>query len=140
MAKVTMIDCTRCGGTGHYSYNMIHGTVCFKCNGAKKIPAKNTKVKVTSLFEYAETGDTVNIHKAGYCEVIAIEDGDFIRKEPSMFGGYDEVHYPQMVIMESLADGKTYKRVRYPKSTEYTDGNGTTRVVNKKDGVWYLKK
>lgn len=26
--------CTRCGGTGHYSYNPKDGTVCFKCRGA----------------------------------------------------------------------------------------------------------
>lgn len=25
--------CTRCGGGGEYSYNPIHGTMCFGCNG-----------------------------------------------------------------------------------------------------------
>lgn len=25
--------CTRCGGSGHYSYNRIDGTTCFKCRG-----------------------------------------------------------------------------------------------------------
>lgn len=28
-------ECTRCGGTGHYSFNLIHGTTCFKCGGRK---------------------------------------------------------------------------------------------------------
>lgn len=27
--------CTRCCGTGHYSYNTISGTKCFKCHGQK---------------------------------------------------------------------------------------------------------
>lgn len=27
--------CTRCGGSGHYSYNQISGTRCFKCRGTK---------------------------------------------------------------------------------------------------------
>lgn len=27
--------CTRCCGTGHYSYNSISGTKCFKCHGRK---------------------------------------------------------------------------------------------------------
>lgn len=27
--------CTRCGGTGHFSYNQITGTTCFKCNGGR---------------------------------------------------------------------------------------------------------
>jgi hypothetical protein len=28
-------ECTRCGGTGEYSYNPMHGTTCFKCRGRK---------------------------------------------------------------------------------------------------------
>lgn len=27
--------CSRCGGTGHYSYNQVDGTKCFKCRGEK---------------------------------------------------------------------------------------------------------
>lgn len=27
------ITCTRCDGTGHYSYCQMHGTRCFKCGG-----------------------------------------------------------------------------------------------------------
>ena len=26
--------CTRCSGGGHYSYNQITGTICFKCGGS----------------------------------------------------------------------------------------------------------
>lgn len=26
-------ECTRCGGCGQYSFNPMHGTVCFKCSG-----------------------------------------------------------------------------------------------------------
>jgi len=26
--------CTRCGGSGHYSWNQMTGSRCFKCNGA----------------------------------------------------------------------------------------------------------
>lgn len=32
--------CSRCGGTGHYSYNQIDGTRCFKCSGAKNVYTK----------------------------------------------------------------------------------------------------
>ncbi len=36
MAKLFETEvCGRCGGTGHYSYNMMNGTVCFGCGGAK---------------------------------------------------------------------------------------------------------
>ena len=32
--------CPRCGATGHYSYNPLDGTRCFKCNGNKYIIQK----------------------------------------------------------------------------------------------------
>lgn len=33
--RVTGI-CSRCGGSGNYSYNPLHGTTCFKCGGSGK--------------------------------------------------------------------------------------------------------
>jgi hypothetical protein len=30
------VTCTRCGGTGHYSYCQMHGSTCFKCSGTGK--------------------------------------------------------------------------------------------------------
>ncbi len=32
--------CTRCGGSGNYSYCSAYGTTCFKCAGAKKMYTK----------------------------------------------------------------------------------------------------
>lgn len=29
--------CSRCGGTGHYSYNQISGSTCFKCHGHREV-------------------------------------------------------------------------------------------------------
>jgi hypothetical protein len=42
--------CSRCSGTGHYSFNPGNGTTCFNCNGAKKLPPKLTD----KLFRMAE--------------------------------------------------------------------------------------
>lgn len=36
-------ECSRCGGTGHYSYNQMDGTRCFKCGGSKKQLTKRGK-------------------------------------------------------------------------------------------------
>lgn len=35
MKKLTFenVACTRCGGSGHYSYCPMYGTTCFKCHG-----------------------------------------------------------------------------------------------------------
>jgi hypothetical protein len=38
MAKTPIFEtqaCTRCGGSGNYSYCQMHGTVCFQCGGSK---------------------------------------------------------------------------------------------------------
>lgn len=29
------VECSRCGGSGHYSFNLMYGTRCFKCAGNK---------------------------------------------------------------------------------------------------------
>src|SRR5581483_11115026 len=37
MAKKPIFEtksCGRCGGSGHYSYCQMHGTVCFQCGGS----------------------------------------------------------------------------------------------------------
>ena len=34
MANTIRVTCTRCGGSGNYSFNLVRGTVCFGCEGA----------------------------------------------------------------------------------------------------------
>lgn len=34
MARLESVVCGRCGGTGHYSYCSMYGTVCFGCGGS----------------------------------------------------------------------------------------------------------
>jgi hypothetical protein len=29
------VQCPRCDGTGYFSFNLVKGTVCFKCEGAR---------------------------------------------------------------------------------------------------------
>jgi hypothetical protein len=43
--------CSRCSGTGNYSYNQINGTICFKCNGLCVLLPKVIK---QSLIDQAE--------------------------------------------------------------------------------------
>lgn len=39
--------CGRCGGSGHYSYNQISGTVCFSCNGyGCKVPSERNREEI----------------------------------------------------------------------------------------------
>ena len=34
---LTKVTCTRCDGSGKFSFNLSRGTVCFLCNGSKVI-------------------------------------------------------------------------------------------------------
>ncbi len=43
--------CSRCGGSGHYSYNQIDGTVCYGCGGSGK---KLTKAGANARRIYEE--------------------------------------------------------------------------------------
>ena len=38
--ELETITCSRCLGSGHYSYNAMTGTRCFKCNGKKVVLTK----------------------------------------------------------------------------------------------------
>lgn len=43
-------SCPRCGGSGHYSFNLARGTVCFQCNGLGSVSQKLTP----ALYAQAE--------------------------------------------------------------------------------------
>lgn len=58
------VPCSRCGGTGHYSFNQMDGTRCFKCRGSRvNVPALTAKlaaraaelVAAGGLVEYEAT-------------------------------------------------------------------------------------
>lgn len=34
MSKFETKVCSRCGGSGNYSFNLMHGTMCYGCNGS----------------------------------------------------------------------------------------------------------
>jgi len=41
------VTCSRCGGTGQYSYNSRTGTTCFQCLGAKIVRTKRGRAAYT---------------------------------------------------------------------------------------------
>ena len=49
--------CSRCFGSGHYSFNMTDGTKCLKCNGFKTvIPSKITKTLEQQIVADIDAG------------------------------------------------------------------------------------
>lgn len=47
-----MVTCSRCCGTGNYSYNQRDGTRCFKCNGLKYVLPKITNKWLKQVEEH----------------------------------------------------------------------------------------
>lgn len=73
--------CSRCGGSGHFSYNQMTGTTCFKCQGVGKTYTKRGR----AAFEYSRTiretaivdvevGTRVYWGNGGRCTVSAISE------------------------------------------------------------------
>jgi 1,2-phenylacetyl-CoA epoxidase PaaB subunit len=56
--------CTRCNGTGRYSFNLQHGTMCFGCKGTgkqKTRPAKPSP-KWAVFGQHRKTGEWLRIY------------------------------------------------------------------------------
>lgn len=69
MATVTYetTTCTRCGGTGEFSYCQRYGTMCFKCKGKGKTLTKRGQ----AAANFAESILRVPVHEAIGCLVWA---------------------------------------------------------------------
>ena len=78
--------CSRCGGTGHFSYNQLTGTRCFKCNGNQKSFTKRglaaalyLKSLRTVKASELKIGDLIRIDdlmrgKAWFAKITSIKD------------------------------------------------------------------
>jgi Ni,Fe-hydrogenase I small subunit len=100
--NLTKITCPRCDGSGHYSFNLIHGTVCFKCSGAGFIMgdvsaiARNKKAKEARLHVERERQAMMS---AAYREVVAQMDAIYHIGNTDTALGLQTLDY--MVIKET---------------------------------------
>lgn len=68
MSEQTTLEtttCSRCGGTGNYSFNIMHGSRCYGCGGAGKVYTRRGKAALAFLVALRsrkaseiEVGDT----------------------------------------------------------------------------------
>ena len=81
-----VVTCTRCHGTGHFSFNQVDGTMCLKCGGNGRVIAKKAvpawmafktacREKTEKVWGAVEVGDIVKTAD-GDAEVLAIEITD----------------------------------------------------------------
>lgn len=107
--------CGRCGGSGHYSFNRMDGTICYGCGG-KKVQPMNSKVATVMaswltlldnskrpLWRDIQAGD--EIAKDGqWVEVLSVETTD---KEYGRAFYNNELRHIYYGIQYTLADGTT---------------------------------
>lgn len=82
------VDCSRCGGTGSYSFCTQHGSVCFKCGGQKQVLTARGAAAVAWLAEQRKTCVSdlqvgMRVKVSGYSKPLTI-------KEISQSGSYCE--------------------------------------------------
>lgn len=63
-------ECSRCGATGHYSFNTVTGSRCFKCNGS------GFTIQERALPAWKALQDEIASHKR--CTVRNMKVGDVI--------------------------------------------------------------
>ena len=71
-------DCSRCGGTGHHSWNQLHGSRCYGCNG--------TKVKWTAAAAKQVELFTADRAVANSVLAVDVKIGDTIRPRVGIYG------------------------------------------------------
>jgi hypothetical protein len=71
--------CSRCSGTGHYSYCQMYGTVCFKCGGKGQILTKRGQAALAYLKDLRarkvselKVGDTIKVQFHGVVKVLEV--------------------------------------------------------------------
>jgi hypothetical protein len=101
--------CARCSGSGHYSYNQMTGTTCFKCGGNGLQYTK--RGKATLMFAVSimavmgsdiKVGDVMRIGKKGQITVQSLEVVDTGARSKS---GHDGEWKP---ILKVVATGPNF--------------------------------
>lgn len=75
MANTTLskIACPRCGGSGHFSFNLVRGTVCFKCDGAGFVMGNLKTIARNQAAKEKRQADQRAYHEkmsSVYCDII----------------------------------------------------------------------
>lgn len=101
--------CPRCGGSGNYSYNALHGTVCYGCQGKGWVPKKakskkrhkKVELKDAGIGDYVSLGK--NTHRVdGW---LSCEEG-FTRIEMGPMGR-ERVYYRRALLLTRMVDYAT---------------------------------
>jgi hypothetical protein len=129
-------ECTRCHGSGHHSYNDVHGTVCYGCGG--------TGLKVIKRAKPAWEAYKAAVRKMKSCRHDELSVGDVIAHNkvwrkvktvaitPLRSGGYSKTgnettyHYEMFITVEETT--KKDGTVLAEETFKTSNCNGATRT------------
>lgn len=112
--NLVKIPCRRCGGTGHYSYNPIDGTVCFSCRGRKyeivnpKSIARNDRRRATEDAKRKAAAESIAAINARVDEKLArLYAGDWRqRRLYDIAPEYHHMHYHEWLALDAKTKGR----------------------------------
>jgi hypothetical protein len=63
----TVYTCSRCAGTGRFSFNLMHGTKCYGCNGTgkQKTKPRAPTPKWAVFGQHRATGQWLRLYNVG---------------------------------------------------------------------------
>ena len=115
--KINQRVCTRCGGSGEYSYNLKDGTRCYGCGGTGKqivTPKGQKKIKPTAELKNCKVGDIIDMDCI-LCQVTSVKWIKLNRANSNL--------YNQVVRYTRLVNGEKMKTWRSATVTFVIDAN-----------------
>ena len=97
-----LVTCTRCGGSGHYSFNHIDGTMCYGCNGhTVTVPKRITRKLIAAVIVKVEAGELKSYFEANRAAAAFKREIKPLKTEIDETWKHGEVH----TDYESLCEG-----------------------------------
>ncbi|NLP65551.1 hypothetical protein [Paraburkholderia sacchari] len=150
MDQLETMTCSRCGGSGHFSYNQIHGTRCYGCNGTGKKYTKRGAAAAKFLSdlrsipaEQFKVGDLIlyqGISHSKFVRITSVEvsrakdqgcysgDGEYQQVKIQCEGGYGAYYRPGNLVRKGCGAEMKSEQLRQALAFQATlTKNGTPR-------------
>lgn len=103
----TKITCTRCGGSGSFSFNLSRGTVCFGCEGSgfKLVDAaKHAKAQTEKAIRGAKQAATMTLRAEIAARIRSEMNAQFGPFPETEKGAYDLMAAVQRATGKTIGD------------------------------------
>lgn len=107
MSRFETQTCTRCGGSGQYSFNLLDGTKCYGCSGTgnkltkRGLAAQNFLENLLVVdIENLKVGDAIKIFSFDkkFAPILVIEKGPQKQLAEKYFMGYSQGEHENDVV------------------------------------------